>query len=243
MPDSDEGRIVLVTGASRGIGRAAASALVRQGARVVGTARSAGALQDIAGELGARFTPFAVDMVDGPGLERLAAFIAGRFGRLDGLFGNAGILGTRATIDRLDDADVERTLSINVTSSYRLLHTLHPLLLRSEAGRVLFATSGVAWKRHAGWTLYAVSKAALEAMIGVYANEIAASPIRANLLSPGPIRTTMRIEAWPDEDPSTVPPPEDLAPFIIRLLSPETTENGAIYDFKLRRFIRNSPPA
>ena len=117
------------------------------------------------------------------------------------------------------------------------------MLRRSDAGRALFVTSGVAWKRHAGWTPYATTKAGLEAMVGVYANEIADTAVRANLISPGPIRTDLRVEAWPGEDPATVPTPEELAPTIVMMLSPSFTENGIIYDFKERRITRNQPPA
>jgi NAD(P)-dependent dehydrogenase (short-subunit alcohol dehydrogenase family) len=235
-------RVILVTGASRGIGRAAAAELVARGAHVVGTARSLEALEEASGVLGAAFTPIAAEMASRADLAALRDTVAARFGRLDGLFGNAGILGAKIPIGQLDDADFERTVAINVTSGYRLLHLFDPLLRRSEAGRVLFVTSGVAWKHHAGWTLYALSKAALETMVGVYANEVKDTPIRANLISPGPIRTEMRVEAWPSEDPSTVPPPEAVAPIIADLLSPRTVENGAIYDFQLGRFTRGQRP-
>ncbi len=237
-----QGRIVLVTGASRGIGRAAAVELARQGATVIGTARSDDALKSVADEIGPAFVPFAAEMAEKSALLSLASMVRERFGRLDALFGNAGILATRTPIRSLDDDDFLATMAINVTSSYRLLHLFDPLLRCSEAGRILFATSGVAWKRHAGWTLYAVSKCSVEAMIGVYANEIDGTPLRANLLSPGPIRTDLRVAAWPQENQETVPPPELLAPTIAELLSPQTTENGAIYDFQLRRWTRARRP-
>jgi NAD(P)-dependent dehydrogenase (short-subunit alcohol dehydrogenase family) len=237
------GRAILVTGASRGIGRAAARELLSRGAEVIGTARSLAALEDAAMEFGPRFSPVAAEMADKASLEALAAMVARRFGRLDGLFGNAGILGTKTPVGSLDDDDFLRTAAINITSSYRLLHLFDPLLRRSEAGRVLFVTSGVAWKRHAGWTLYAISKASIEAMVGVYAHETADTAIRANLISPGPIRTEMRVEAWPEEDPATVPLPEAVAPVIADLLGPDTAESGAIYDFPLGRWTHPQRPA
>jgi NAD(P)-dependent dehydrogenase (short-subunit alcohol dehydrogenase family) len=236
------GHIILVTGASRGIGQAATIELCRRGAHVIGTARTEAALAPMVERLGSAFTPFAVEMSDRSGLEALAGMIGERFSHLDGLFGNAGILGTKTPLGALEDDDFARTLSINVTSSYRLINLLHPMLCRAQAARILFATSGVAFKRHSGWTLYAVSKASLEAMIGVYANEIATTAMRANLISPGPIRTELRVEAWPGEDPSTVPLPEEVAPIIADLLSPETIENGAIYDFQLKRFTHHRRP-
>jgi NAD(P)-dependent dehydrogenase (short-subunit alcohol dehydrogenase family) len=235
-------RIILITGASRGIGLAAAAELIERGAHVIGTARSMEALAGAARRFGSAFTPFAAEMASRDDLIALRNAVTERFGRLDGLFGNAGILGTKIPVGSLEDDDFERTMAINVTSSYRLLHLFDPLLRKSEAGRVLFATSGVAWKRYSGWTLYALSKAALETMTGVYANEIADTPIRANLISPGPIRTEMRVEAWPEEDPSSVPLPEAVAPVIADLLSPQTVENGAIYDFQLGRFTRGRRP-
>jgi NAD(P)-dependent dehydrogenase (short-subunit alcohol dehydrogenase family) len=230
-----EGSIILVTGASRGIGFAAAIELARRGAYIVGTARSEEALLPLAEALGGQLTPFVAELAEPSALKALARLIEDRFGQLDGLFGNAGILGSKAPVGDLHDAEVERAIATNITSSYRLLH-------RAKAGRVLFVTSGVAWKRHAGWTIYAISKSALEAMIGVYANEIEGTPIRANLISPGPIRTEMRVEAWPEEDPASVPPPEDVAPIIADLLSPSTQENGAIYDFPAGRWTRNRKP-
>jgi NAD(P)-dependent dehydrogenase (short-subunit alcohol dehydrogenase family) len=239
MTVSLSGRIILVTGASRGIGRAASIELLQRGATVIGTARSMDAFSDAAHD---RFIPFMAEMADKAALHALVNMIEMRFGRLDGLFGNAGVLGTKTPVGMLDDDDFLRTMAINVTSSYRLLHLCDPLLRQSDAGRVLYVTSGVAWKRHAGWTLYAVSKASLEAMIGVYAHEIEATPIRANLISPGPIRTEMRVEAWPEEDPSSVPLPEAIAPVIADFLSPDCLENGAIYDVQLQRITRNQRP-
>jgi NAD(P)-dependent dehydrogenase (short-subunit alcohol dehydrogenase family) len=239
MTSSLSGRIILVTGASRGIGRAATNELLQRGATVIGTARS---MDAFSGEPHGRFIPFVAEMADKDGLQALAEMIASRFGRLDGLFGNAGILGTKTPLGALDDDDFLRTMAINVTSGYRLLHLCDPLLRCSDAGRVLYVTSGVAWKRHAGWTLYAVSKSSLEAMIGVYAHEIEATPIRANLISPGPIRTDMRVEAWPEEDPAGVPLPEAIAPVIADFLSPDCKENGIIYDVQLQRITRNRRP-
>ncbi len=242
MESELNGRVMLVTGASRGIGRAAAAELAKRGAHVVGTARSMSALEGAMSEFGASFTPFVAEMDDRPALAELADMVGQRFGRLDGLLGNAGILGSMTPVGSLPDDEFVRSMTINMTSTYRLLHLFDPLLRKSDAGRVLFLTSGVAWKRYAGWTIYATSKASLEAMIGVYAHENADTAIRANLISPGPIRTEMRIAAWPDEDPSTIPPPEAIAPLIADFLSPSTTENGAIYDFLQGRWTRNRKP-
>jgi NAD(P)-dependent dehydrogenase (short-subunit alcohol dehydrogenase family) len=245
LPDQ-KGRVILVTGASRGIGRAAFQALARQGAHVVATARTLEALEGLDSEaksLGGESTRIACEMSEPGDIDRLAALIAERVGRLDGLFGNAGILGPKQPVGELAPADFEAALTINLTANFRLLHLLDPLLKASPAGRALFVTSGVAWKRHAGWTPYAVSKAALEAMVGVYANEIAQTKVRANLISPGPIRTGLRVEAWPEEDPGSVPLPEALAPAILTMLSADFDQNGVIFDFKSGRYTRCQPPA
>ncbi|WP_368904353.1 SDR family NAD(P)-dependent oxidoreductase [Taklimakanibacter lacteus] len=240
-----EGRVILVTGASRGIGRAAFQALAREGAHIVATARTLDALTGLDSEaksLGGEVTRIACEMNDSADIDRLAALIAERVGRLDGLFGNAGILGPKRPVGELSPADFEAALAINLTANFRLLHLLDPLLKAGPAGRALFVTSGVAWKRHAGWTPYAVSKAALEALVGVYANEIEGTRVRANLISPGPIRTELRVEAWPEEDPDSVPLPEALAPAILTMLSADFDQNGVILDFKTGRYTRCQPP-
>ncbi len=246
MPGQHRGRVVLVTGASRGIGRAALRALAREGAHVVATARTLEALDGLESEaksLGGESTRIACEMSAPRDIDRLSALIAEHVGRLDGLFGNAGILGPKQPLGEMPPADFEAALAINLTANFRLLHLLDPLLRASPAGRALFVTSGVAWKRHAGWAPYAVSKAALEALVGVYANEVADTKVRANLISPGPIRTELRVEAWPEEDPDSVPSPEALAPAILTMLSPDFDRNGVIFDFKTGRYTRCRPPA
>jgi NAD(P)-dependent dehydrogenase (short-subunit alcohol dehydrogenase family) len=245
LPGQHRGRVILVTGASRGIGRAAFRALAKEGAHVVATARTPDALKELDSEaksLGGKVTRIACEMSDASDINRLSALIAERLGRLDGLFGNAGILGPKQPVSELRPADFEAALTINLTANFRLLHLLDPLLKASPAGRALFVTSGVAWKRHAGWSPYAVSKAALETLVGVYANEIEGTTVKANLISPGPIRTELRTEAWPEENPETVPLPEALAPAILTMLSPDFDQNGVIFDFKSGRSTRCQPP-
>ena len=246
MPGRHEGRVILVTGASRGIGRAAFQGLAREGAHIVATARTLDALQELDSEaksLGGEVTRIACEMSKASDLDNLADLIRQRFGCLDGLFGNAGILGKKQMVGELPPQDFDQALAINLTANFRLLHRCDPLLKKSQAGRALFVTSGVAWKRHAGWAPYAVSKAALEALVGVYANEIAETTVRANLISPGPIRTELRVEAWPGEDPDTVPPPEALVPAILTMLAPDFDQNGVIFDFKSGCYTQCQPPA
>ena len=232
LPGQHKGRVILVTGASRGIGRAAFRALVQEGAHVVATARSLDALAGLDSEaklLGGEAALVACEMSEAADIDRLSALIARQFSQLDGLFGNAGILGRKQTVGELPPQDFEAALAINLTANFRLLHQLDTLLRQSPAGRALFVTSGVAWKRHAGWAPYAVSKAALEALVGVYAHEIEGTTVRANLISPGPIRTELRTEAWPEEDPDSVPLPEALAPSILTMLAPDFDQNGVIF--------------
>lgn len=241
-----KGRIVLVTGASRGIGRAAFLALAAHGAHVIATARSRDALHGLDREAetkGGKATLMACEMADAAAIDALCAEISQRFDKLDGLFGNAGILGPKLPVAALEPRDFEQAMAINLNANFRLLHHLDPLLRASDAGRALFVTSGVAWKRHAGWTPYATSKAALEAMVGVYANEVEGTAVRANLLSPGPIRTELRTEAWPDENPQDVPTPEALAPTIVSMLGPDFTANGVILDFRTGKITRCQAPA
>jgi NAD(P)-dependent dehydrogenase (short-subunit alcohol dehydrogenase family) len=240
-----ERRIVLVTGASRGIGRAAALALARQGNLIVGTARRMSSFGCLGPEIlaaGGDCWLSACELADSAEIQKLTDTVGARYGRLDALFINAGVLGPKKPIPSLTPKEFSETLAINVLASFQLLHRCDELLRKSSAGRVLLVTSGVAWKRHAGWSPYAVSKAAVEALAGVYANEIADTKIRINLISPGPIRTELRTEAWPEEDPSSVPPPEALGPDIVRLLSPEFLGNGVIYDFRSGRNTRPMPP-
>jgi NAD(P)-dependent dehydrogenase (short-subunit alcohol dehydrogenase family) len=246
MPASLSGRVILVTGASRGIGRAAALALAGQGAKVVAVARSLEAmagLDDEARAAGGSAFCVAADMADPKYIHELGDLLGTRYGRLDGLFGNAGLLGPKAPVAQIAVNDWDYAIAVNLSANFHLLKEFDPLLRQSEAGRALFVTSGVAWKRHAGWTPYATTKAGLEALVGTYANEVAGTAVRANLISPGPIRTDLRVEAWPEEDPATVPTPEDLAPSIVMMLSPTFTENGIIYDFKTRKVTRTQPPA
>jgi NAD(P)-dependent dehydrogenase (short-subunit alcohol dehydrogenase family) len=239
------GRIVVVTGASRGIGRASAVELVRQGEIVIGTGRTVDACAGTVGDahgLPGRFIPKALEMTDESDIFAFAHWIEDEFGHLDVLFGNAGILGPRKRVATLTQEDWHYPLAINVTATYLLLHCFDGMLKRAKAGRVLFVTSGVSYKRHPGWIPYAAGKAAIEAIIGVYANEIADTAIRANCLSPGPIHTDLRVDAWPDEDHKTIPTPDDLAPYAVACLSPEVTQNGCIYDFKTKRWMRHVPP-
>ena len=229
-------KIILVTGASRGIGRAAAKALADAGAHVIALARTVGGLEELDDEIqkagGGSATLVPLDLRDYPALDRLGASIFERWGRLDGLFGNAGQLGQLSPLGHLEPKIFQEALDVNVTANFRLIRSLDPLLRRSDAGRVLFVTSGAARKHTPFWGSYAVSKAALESLALTYAAECEGTAVKVNLLNPGPLRTTMRQKAMPGEDPSSLTPPEAIAPLIVELLSPACARHGEIVEFR-----------
>lgn len=229
-----ENRVAVVTGASRGIGRAAALALAEAGAHIIALARTQGALESLDDEIrakGSSATLVPVNLKDLDALDRLGAAIYERWGKLDILLGNAGILGELAPITHVDQPVWDEVMAINVTANYRLIRSLDPLLRASDAGRAIFVTSGAANKCNAYWGVYSISKAALNALVYTYAAETVTTPVKAMLINPGPLRTSMRRAAMPGEDPLTLKTPEDLAPHLVKLALPSWTETGKIYDF------------
>jgi NAD(P)-dependent dehydrogenase (short-subunit alcohol dehydrogenase family) len=240
-------RIALVTGASRGIGRATALALAEAGAHVVALARTQGALEELDDAIrgvGSSATLVPVNLKDYEALDRLGAALHERWGRLDVLVGNAGVLGELAPITHIDQPVWDEVMAVNVTANWRLIRSLDPLLRASDAGRAIFVTSGAAHKANAYWGPYAVSKAALDALVRTYAAETAKTAIKAMLVSPGALRTNMRRAAMPGEDPLTLKTPEELAPHIVKLALPSWTETGKIYDFPSGgRVLDFQPPA
>ena len=239
-------RIAVVTGASRGIGRAAALALAGTGAHVVALARTQGALEELDDEirsLGGGATLVPVDLTDFEAIDRLGAALHQRWGKLDIVIGNAGILGEVAPLTHVDLKLWDAVLAVNVTANWRLIRSLDPLLRASEAGRAVFVSSGAAHKCTAYWGPYSISKAALEALVRTYAAETVTTPVRAMLVNPGPLRTNMRRAAMPGEDPMTLKTPEDLAPHLVRLSLPSWTETGKIYDFPRDTVLSPQGPA
>lgn len=229
-----QNRIALVTGASRGIGRAVALELARAGAHVVALAKSQGALEELDDEinaLGGSATLVPLNLTDFDGLDRLAQVIGERWGRLDILFGNAGLLGPLSPLDHVPPKDWQQVMDVNVTANWRLIRACDGLLRASEAGRAVFATSGAAQKCRAYWGPYSVSKAALDALARTYAAETASTAVKVMLVSPGPLRTRMRADAMPGEDPATLRTPEEIAPRILELMRPEWAQTGKIYHF------------
>jgi NAD(P)-dependent dehydrogenase (short-subunit alcohol dehydrogenase family) len=216
------GRIALVTGASRGIGRACAIALAEAGAHVIATARSQGGLEDLDDEIrrltGERATLAPMDLVEADGADPLGLAIHQRHGRLDILVHAGGILGGLTPVAHIDPPAWDRAIAINLTSTYRLIRSFEPLLRASDAGRAIFLTSGLAARPRAFWGAYAATKAGLEALVRCWADEIEQTKVRAILLDPGVMRTRMRAEAFPGEDPDTLTDPAEIGPMIVDLV-------------------------
>ncbi len=231
------GRVALVTGASRGIGRAAAIALAAAGAHVVALARTQGALEALDDEIrqvGGAATLVPVDIVDYDALDRLGAALHERWGRLDVFLGNAGVLGPLTPIAHCDPKSWDQVIAVNVTANYRLIRSLDPLLRASDAGRVALLSSGAAHRAdfRPYWGPYALSKGAVDSLVRTYAAETATmTPVKVMAVNPGPLRTRMRAAAMPGEDPRTLRTPEDLAPKLLALCLPSWTETGKLYDF------------
>ncbi len=228
-------RVALVTGASRGIGRAAALALSAGGAHVILLARTVGGLEEVDDEIrktGGQATLVPLDLKDFPALDRLGASIYERWGRLDAFLGNAGVLGELSPLAHLQPKVVQELLDVNVTANWRLIRSLDPLLRASDAGRVVLLTSGAARKHTPFWGGYAMSKAALESLALTYAAECEGTNVKVNLLNPGPLRTRMRAKAMPGEDPAMLRQPEAVVPLILELLSPACTKNGELVAFR-----------
>jgi NAD(P)-dependent dehydrogenase (short-subunit alcohol dehydrogenase family) len=237
MDSSDQplaDRIAVVTGASRGIGYAAALALAEAGAHVVAVARTVGGLEELDDAIRARggaATLVPLDLKDSPAIDRLGAAIYERWGKLDMLLGNAGVLGVVTPLGHLEPKVFEEVMAVNVTANWRLIRSLDPLLRQSDAGRALFVTSGAADRCRPYWGAYSASKAALQALVKAYAGELKGTSATANLIDPGPLRTKMRAQGRPGEDPETLEPPEAVVPDIVRMLSPDYEATGVIYRF------------
>lgn len=232
------GKIALVTGASRGIGRNAALALAAAGAHVIAVARTTGGLEELDDQIkenGGAATLVPLDLKDSPGIDRLGAAIFERWGHLDILFANAGILGTVTPLAHLEEKVWDDVMAINVTANWRLVRSLEPLLRTSDAGRALFMGSAAALSCRPYWGGYSISKAALEALAKTWAGEVQKTNMRVNLFYPGPVRTRMRAQAMPGEDPETLPLPEALVPDIVRMLSPDFDETGTVFDYPTRQ--------
>jgi len=210
-----------------------ALAFAREGAHVLLLARARKALEEVDDRVragGGKATLIPLDLADGKAIDALGPSLYERFGRLDVLVGNAAILGRLSPLTHVPAEHWERTFAINVTANWRLIRTLDPLLRRSESGRVIFVTSGVARSARAYWAPYSVSKAALEALAKTYANETTDSAIKVNLIDPGATATRMRAEAYPGEDRATLRTPEEVAERFVAFAMPDWMETGQIVE-------------
>jgi len=246
MTPSLASRIALVTGASRGIGYATARALAKAGAHVVAVARTQGGLEELDDEIrkdGGSATLVPLNLTDFDGIARLGAALHERHGKLDILVGNAGVAGPSSPLGHIDLKPWNDVMAINVTANFQLIRCMEPLLKQSDAGRAVFVTSGAANKASAYLGPYAASKAALETLVRVWAQETASTKMRVNLFNPGPIRTRMRATVFPGEDPLTLDTPEQAAEFIVPMCAPGWTETGKFYDYKTRTLMNFRAPA
>lgn len=238
------GKVALVTGASRGIGRAVAVELARQGAHVIAVARSAQALVGLVDEIGAACSPAPYELGRREDVERLADFVRTKWKRLDILVANAAIMGPRTMLGSLEDDDWREVIDTNVTANWRLIRHFDALLREAEAGRAVFVTSGAGsrGKMAAGRGAYAISKAALDALARSYATETENSRVRVMLCNPGPLRTELRASIAPDEDPLSLKTPADFAPKVAQLCQPTWTQTGKVYDFPQDRVLEFRGP-
>ena len=223
------GRIALITGANRGVGLAIAKAYAREGAECLLAGRNVAAVERVAAEIkaaGGKASALPLDLEQVESIQALIAQIAKTYPRLDVFVANAAVLGARVAITKYPLEVWKQTFQVNVHANLLLLQGLDPLLRKSDAGRVVVLTAGVARTPKVGTGSYAVSKAALEAMTGIYALEGAGSAMRVNMVNVGPTRTEMRARAVPDEDPMTLKTPEDIAPLFVELASPACKRQG-----------------
>ena len=231
MPGSLAGKIALITGASRGIGAAVAERFAREGAHVVLAARTVGGLEEVddaVRAVGGSATLVPVDLRDFIKIDELAAALSNRWGRLDILVGNAAEFGVFSPLGHIDPATWNEVVDLNLTSNWRLIRAMDPLLRAAAAGRAIFVTSGVARGVFPYWGPYAVSKAGLEMLVKIYAGEVAKTRVRANLIDPGIVRTRLRARAFPGEDPAALPSPQSVADAFLALALPECTRNGQV---------------
>lgn len=240
-------RIALVTGASRGIGYQIAKQMAGAGAHVIAVARTVGGLEDLDDEIKAggrgSATLVPLDLADMPAIDRLGSVINDRWGKLDILVANAAMLGTISPIGHLEAKTFEKVMLINVTSQWRLIRSVDPLLRKSDAGRGIVLTSNAAHSARPFWGLYSASKAAVETLTRSWAGEVENLPMRVNAADPGATRTAMRAQAMPGEDPASLPDPAFIAGRILSLADSNLTHNGMIYQAKNDRWVGHQQPA
>ncbi len=227
-----EGRLALITGASRGIGAAVAKKFALEGANLVLLARTQGALEEIDDAIRALGVPAPVlvplDLREPDKIEQMGAALFERFGKLDILVGNAGVLGGLSPVGHYQPKNWDKVFETNVRANWRLIRSLEPLLRQSDAGRAVFVTSAVASNPLAYWGAYAASKAALESMVRCWAAELLKTELKVNLIDPGIVRTRLREEGFPGEDATKHPPPEAVTEAFVDLCTATCPRHGEI---------------
>ena len=236
-PDLLKGRVILVTGAGRGIGAAAAKTFAAHGATVLLLGKTEGNLNQLYDEIEAAghpqpvVIPFNLETALPHQYDELAATIEAEFGRLDGLLHNAAIIGPRTPLEQLSGDNFMRVMQVNVNAMFMLTSTLLPLLKLSEDASVIFTSSSVGRQGRAYWGAYATSKFATEGLMQVLADEVDGTQVRANSVNPGATRTGMRAQAYPGENPANNPLPEAIMPIYLYLMGPDSIGvNGQAFD-------------
>jgi NAD(P)-dependent dehydrogenase (short-subunit alcohol dehydrogenase family) len=243
MEKSLEGKIALITGASRGLGFAAAVHLAKAGAHIIATARTKGGLEELDDAVkaaGSTATLVPMSLTDFDAIDRLGAAIFERHKKLDILVGNAGTLGKLTPVAHVEPKVWDEAMAINLTANYRLIRSMDALLQAAPAGRAIFVTSGLAQKCWPYWGSYSVGKAALEALMKTYAAEVATTAMRVNCFSPGATRTKMRATAMPGEDPETLPTAEEVSSQIVQMCLPEFSDNGGVWKYDAKGLFKQS---
>lgn len=224
-------QVALITGASRGIGRAVALELARLGAHLVLVARTQGALEEVDDEVraaGGSATLLPLDLRDGERIDPLGPTLQNRFGRLDVLVHNAGALGKLTPAAHIVPKDFAECVAVNLSATYRLIRTCAPLLVAAPTGRAVFLSSTVARDPRAFWGAYGATKAGMENLVLSWAQEVENTALRVNLFNPGGTATRMRAQAYPGENPNTLPQPADVAPALVALCLPETAVHATL---------------
>jgi NAD(P)-dependent dehydrogenase (short-subunit alcohol dehydrogenase family) len=240
-----ENRIAVVTGASRGIGRAVAVALAREGAHIIAVARTVGGLEELDDEIreaGSSATLVPFSLTDMEAIDRLGGAIHERWGKLDILVGNAGMAGALTPVGHIRAKDWDEIIAVNLTANWRFIRSFDPLFRASDAARAVFVTSGLAHMGLPYHSAYAASKAGLELLVRTYAAEIEQFPIRVNLFSPGRVLTRMQQNLFRGQDLSDLPKPEDVAPFVVETVLPTQQRNGLIYSYPQEAWLQPQPP-
>ncbi|WP_417830923.1 SDR family NAD(P)-dependent oxidoreductase [Terasakiella sp.] len=235
MAKALEGRIAVITGASRGIGRAVALRYAAEGAHVILIARTIAALEEVDDEiqaLGGKATLVPMNLREFDKIDQMGQALYDRFGKIDILVGNAGFLGDLTPMSHLKVKMWNEVMDTNVTANFRLIRSMEPLLKQSDAGRAIFLSSGTTKKPRAYWAAYAVSKAALENMVQTWSMELNKTNIKANLIDPGATRTRMRAQAYPGENPDSLKSPEVLTDLFVELALPTCDKQGEVVRYE-----------